>query len=369
MLDLSNIKQTLISDPEHIVNLLELYEFHHIKVRNNEIRCAFEEGGNPTSIVIRLNDNEELYVKDYGRNLSCDLIDYFIKTRGATFKQVLNDLKKELGITHIENVPKAHRCFDMFLSRMHFNENEPRITIYDEDILDQYENLPNVKFYKDGISFDTQRKFQIGFDIRSQRITIPIRSPGGDLIGVKGRCNYTPEEGEPKYMYLTDSCVPSATLYGYYENYQNLLNNTVIVLESEKSVMQLDSMGCSRGLGLGSNSLSLEQAKLINRLRPKSVIFALDNSLKLDITAQNAKTLLSCCFLQEYPIYYFDWRTCTTLNEKDSPTDHGKDIFNQIISNNLRPIQTLFDEESRTKTTEDPLYNLFLGSKLMKEGA
>ena len=39
--------------------------------------------------------------------------------------------------------------------------------------------------FNDGISYETQQEFEIGYDELTNRITVPIRSEMHDLVGVK----------------------------------------------------------------------------------------------------------------------------------------------------------------------------------------
>lgn len=324
------IKKRLLDDPNHIVNLLEIYNFSKIKMSSKEIRCAFEEGGNPTAIVIRLQDNDKIFVKDYERNISNDIFGYISEVRNILLKDILSIVKKELNIDSFYTLTEKKSAFGGFFDKIGNSYYEKPIPIINEDILDQYLKIPNLRFLNDGISLKTQEKFGIGYSIETQRITIPIRNAYGELIGIKGRCNYTPEEYEPKYLYL-EPCPMSQTLYGYSENYSFMeKNKEIIIFESEKSVMQMDSMGYFNAVAIGSNSLSDTQAKLIMSLQPKKVIFALDNSLPLENTYKNIEKLKDWDSFNTLQIDFFDWTNCDLLDEKDSPTDKGKDIFEEI---------------------------------------
>jgi hypothetical protein len=97
---LSELKQQLIQNPIHIVNILEMYDFYHIDLKSKEIRCGISEDSNKTSISIRLINNDNLFVKDYGRDISYDLFNFIIKTRNVEFQHVMSTVKKELGISN-----------------------------------------------------------------------------------------------------------------------------------------------------------------------------------------------------------------------------------------------------------------------------
>jgi DNA primase len=339
------IKEKMLEQPEHIVNLLELYGFAHIRVRQREIRCAFEHGMNPTAIVIRLQDNEVLFVKDWERNCCYDIINYIIKIKNVEFKDVMNAIKKELGITSIYNYKRKKGLFGGLYDSISRKNDEISVTTYPEEILEQYGNTPNLRFLEDNISLSTQRKFGIGYSVIDQRITIPIRTHTGELMGVKARANFELSEFEPKYLSLINGPT-SQTLFGLSENYPEMYEGHLLLAESEKAVLQADSMGYYNVLALGSNSLSLTQAKLILSLNPKSVTFMLDNSLPLENTKRNADVLKTFCKMRTLPIYFFDYRDNLDLDEKDSPFDKGKDVLEDILKYNyfLQPKHQLLEQ-------------------------
>lgn len=341
---LQDIKQQLIEDPAHIVSLLDLYGFAHIRMRDAEIRCAFDEGMNPTAIVIRLRNNENLFVKDYERNLSCDIINYFIKAKNATFKDVINAIKKELGIESIYNFKRQTGLFDGLYNRLTRLNNDIEVKTYPEEVLEPYGNTPNLLWLRDGISLETQCKWGVGYDVLSQRITLPIRTSTGEILAVKGRLNGIPEEYEPKYLYLINGPMSQA-LYGYFENHDSLYENDVIVVESEKSVLKMDSWGYNNVVALGSNSLSATQAKLLLSLNPKRVIFMLDKSLPLENTKRNADMLETFCTMKQLDICYWNWKENITLEDKSAPCDDTKAEFEYILEHEIQPIEDLENME------------------------
>ena len=77
------------------------------------------------------------------------------------------------------------------------------------------------------------------------------------------------------------------TLYGYSQNYYELCNQNIFLVESQKSIMKMDSKGKHNFLALGGKALSDIQIKYIQNLNPKSVIVSLDS----DATEEEAKEL------------------------------------------------------------------------------
>ena len=338
------VKEKLLEQPESIERILNTFGFEKIRIRNKEIRCAREFGSNPTAVVIRLEDNEKLFVKDYELNLAHDLINYIIKAKNVEFKDVMNAIKQELHLDSIYNYKRKKGLFGGLYDGLSRSNGEISVTTYPEEILKQYGQTPNTLWLKDGISLSTQRKWGVGFDVISQRITLPIRTSTGEIMSIKGRLNGEPGEFEPKYLYLVQGPM-SQTLFGYSENYNALYEGNVIVVESEKSVLKLDSWGYNNVVALGSNSLSTTQAKLLMSLNPKRVTFMLDKSLPLENTKRNADLLKTFCTMRQLEIKYWSWEDNITLDEKSAPCDDTKEEFEYILANEIELIENLEEDE------------------------
>ena len=338
------VKERLLEQPESIEHILDTFGFARIKRNHREIRCAFEEGMNPTAVVIRLQDNENLFVKDWERNLSLDLINYLIKSKNIPFKDVMNVIKQELHLDSIYNYKRKTGLFGGLYDKLSRSNSEIEVITYPEEILKEFGSTPNTLWLKDGISLSTQRKWGIGYDVVSQRITMPIRTSTGEVMCIKGRLNGTPEEFEPKYLYIINGPM-SQTLFGYSENYSSLYENEILIVESEKSVLKMDSWGYNNVVALGSNSLSSTQAKLIMSLNPKRVTFLLDKSLSLDNTRRNADLLKTFCTMRQMEIRYWNWENNITLEHKAAPCDDTKEELEYILNNEIEPIENLEDDE------------------------
>lgn len=163
-------------------------------------------------------------------------------------------------------------------------------------------------------------------------------------MAIKGRLNGTPEEFEPKYLYIENGPM-SQTLFGYSENYSSLYENEILVVESEKSVLILDSWGYNNVVALGSNSLSTTQAKLLISLNPKRVTFLLDKSLPLDNTKRNADLLKTFCTMRQLEIRYWNWEDNIMLENKAAPCDDTKAEFEYILQHEIEPIENLEEDE------------------------
>jgi len=341
---LEEVKSKLIDNPELIQHILETFGFDKVRIRNKEIRCAFEYGMNPTAVVIRLQNNENLFVKDYERNVSYDLITYIVKEKGIKFKDVLNVIKQETGIESLYNYKKRVGLFGDIYNNIQRRKDGVDIKTYPEEVLKQYEDVPNLAWLKDGIDLLTQRKWNIGYDTESQRITLPIRTATGEIMAVKGRANFELSEYEAKYLFLVQGPM-AQTLFGFSENYDTLYEGDILVFESEKSVLKLDSWGYNNAVALGSNSLSTVQARLLMSLNPKSVTFMLDKDLPLENTKRNIDVLREFCKMRTLEIKFWQWEYNLDLNDKAAPCDGLKKEFEYILKNEIENIDKLEDNE------------------------
>ena len=96
---LNNIKKELISHPDKLKEVLEHYEYCNIVIRKTYMSFGRDIQSSKKSIVIKLENNDYLWVTDYARNINKDLISYIIEQRNVEFINVLNTIKGILGIT------------------------------------------------------------------------------------------------------------------------------------------------------------------------------------------------------------------------------------------------------------------------------
>lgn len=333
---INEVKKQLINNPIHIQNILDYYGFSNIDIKSQEIRCGLKEDTNKTSIRIKLKNNDFLYVSDYGRGINCDIISFIIKSKHVDFREVINIIKKEIGIESFSYI-KRKPIFGGFYNKIK-SRNSPYIelTTINENILKQYIGKFNIKFLKDNIFIETQRKFKIGFDVISQRITCPWWSFDGRLVGITGRYNGDYEKDNTLKWCPVIPHPKSQTLYGYIENYQYLQGcDELFIGESEKFPMQLDSMNIHTGLALGGNSIHIPQIIHIINLQPQKIILSMDEGLDEEIILLQIDKIKSKLQFYDIKVGYIIDRQNIILpkNSKASPTDLGKNKFIELKNN------------------------------------
>ena len=332
-MEISYIKSIMLEDVDNIVKLLYYYKFDNIKQTKSEIRCSHDRDSNSTSVRIRLV--EGLPSTDFSRNIKGDIFTLIMTTRNEKLFNVINNVKNIFGIDGGKEFKQRKPIFGGVYEGIRKRKNNINdYKVYDISILEIYNNGLNTRFLKDGISLRTQKKFNIGFDNDTQRITVPWTSYSGEIIGIMGRHNVDCETNYKWFPIIPFS--KSNTLYGFSENYNEIINNDDIFIgESEKFVMQLDTMGYNNCVALGGNAISEMQVKQIISTMPKNIIFCYDEGLDFDIIYSH------CCFCHDlcskFGInvgYVYDINgDILKHGTKNSPSDLGKECFDKLIKN------------------------------------
>lgn len=334
-MEVYEITEHIIRNPDYIEVLLENAGFCNIKDRGKEYRCSREEGTNPTGIKIK---KDNLKVTCFSTGFNGNLIMLVREKMGFNFPQTLKWICDNVGLEYSrKNIKKVREPFGGFYKRIQgsFLDFEEELKTYSEDILDQFELAPNLMFQHDGIDFNTQTKFDIGYDCVSGRVTIPWRSFNHEIIGVMGRLNKIElSDDDSKYLPIY-SFPKSRALFGYSHNYNSIQEKgTIILSEAEKGVMQLDSMGIHNGLGIGNCNPTDYQTRYINSLFADTIILAFDEGLDEEIVRENARKIkIKNKIYENHVGYILDKENRYLLKgSKYSPMDLGKDTFLKLLN-------------------------------------
>ena len=336
-MDVHSIKQHIIDNPHYIENVLETAGFHNVRsINRDEYRCAFDYGTNPTSVKVNKNT---LSASDFGRGINGDIITLVEHKTGLDFRGTLQLICDSVGLD-TRNMPERVKPIlpfggffkDIGVNRDKYDILEP----IDDSVLERFAMLPSKMFLEDGIPFDVQEKYEVGYDSMSGRITIVWKDTLGRLVGIMGRYN-NEEIGEDTLKYFP--IIPfskSRAIYGYHHNYKNIQSKGIAIIgESEKSVMKLDAMGVKTGLALGGNSISTIQARNIQSATPKIVVLGLDEGLEEDCVVHEAEKLqLDNPFINIKVGYIWDAQNeIMKKGSKVAPMDKSKDEFQYLMRN------------------------------------
>lgn len=151
-----------------------------------------------------------------------------------------------------------------------------------------YEDNQDVAYmFSRGFDAKELQEWEIGYDHHSDRITIPVCDPEGNLIGIKGRA--WKEGAKPKYMILGDTEKTKrirGRVYKFKPYDKSLIvfgihkwgeQDRYVFVEGEIDVMSLWQIGIP-ALCTGGSSMSETQAKIIRDYANEIVLFLDDDA-------------------------------------------------------------------------------------------
>jgi DNA primase len=211
-------------------------------------------------------------------------------------------------------------------------KKEYDLKILPESILNLYDKHPIQEWVDEGIDIPTQSEFEVHLDNKEKRWCFTLRDEEGNLIGRKGRTWVKDFEvlKIPKYLYYHSNGSISH-LYNLHRAKRYIESeNSVIIVESEKSVMKLWAMGFKNVVAIGNKKISPFIAKQLLSLRCSNFIFALDKDVLFDEVCNEAK---------KFKLFKNLWIIIDRndlLDKKDSPCDEGFSTWLELYSNRER---------------------------------
>lgn len=325
-MDIEVLKEHILEN-DLITKILEELGCHHIRKKDGYFQCANPDGDNVTAVCVYENTNLTTinYTRDIsnGKNIHTDLISLVEFYKNETFPYAVKWICDVLDIDYYSNLdedlPKSLQLTKMLVEMQSVDteaETEKPLKPIPEKILSYFKPYVNDMFCEDGVGYDTQVEFEIGYDEFTNRITIPIRDDLGNLVGVKARYFYrqVPED-EQKFIYI-EKCARSQILYGLYKTINFIKKaQRVFVVEAEKGVQQLYDKGYFEAVATGGSKISKSQIDKLTRLCVP-IIFVFDK----DITKEELDDIASR-FIDGTEVYALI-DTIGILNEKESPTDN-----------------------------------------------
>lgn len=337
MIDALSLKEYLRNKEDDVVKILEHIgiETETIKYHSsqNYLSMCRKGGDNKNGLLIWL---DSLTYKMTTRSRSGNIFTLVMDETDCSFPKALEKIAKWVGYKEDIHISLP---FEGFYKQAHkdvFGNYDLNFTYYSESDLPPADALSQ-KFFKDGVGFQTQELFGVRMDLCDNSIAIPIYDYGGRLVGCKNRSN-DPLCPMDCRFYASLPYPKTNIVYGYTVNYRPIVSkNTIVVFESEKSVMQMHSFGSPIALAIGGHCLSNTQTHYIKSLGAKNIILAYDEGISEDEIRFEAEKLKINTHIMNNNVYYLFDKDHYYLNKgsKDSPSDHGRYVFEQMCKNSI----------------------------------
>lgn len=346
--DLKLIKDKILEDGK-VGELLDLMGCEYVDKKNNryEAQLPFKfESPNKRSVQVYLNESLSSRIRTLGES-DIDiygLVSYIVFDRYSE-EERRNDLPKakrwiceKLGYAEFINgsyTPMPTNDHLKWLREVKKQRKKKRNLenvenqIYEDEVLDQYIMMPHQVYIDEGIAYQTQGEFQIGYDLKSQRIIFPIHNSFGEIVSIKGRTifdNYE-ELDIYKFMYLINFN-KMIELYNWHRALFYILETKeVIIYEGEKTCWLSSQYGFRNCVAISGDDISEWQVYMIKGLGSDiNTVIALDKDKSIEAVKKQAAK-----FGKTRNVYAL-WDSKNLYRDKESPTDRGEDTFKQFYN-------------------------------------
>ncbi|MFD0587658.1 DNA primase [Paenibacillus sp. GCM10027627] len=350
--DLWEIKQKILND-RRVEELLSAMECQRIRCASNRYEAQLPDkynSSNPRSVQVYLTEWMQCRIRSKGISDIdifglVSIIVFDVEHNESSLKANIYKSKKWICNTlgyadFISNNREFQTVKDdplKWLKDLKKKRNKQQLRefsenrVYPDSILNQYIMYPYYPYIQEGLDYQTQLDFQVGFDIYSDRVIYPIYNQFGDIISIKGRTidpDYK-EKGIYKFLYLYNFN-KMIEVYNWHNALEHVLSSKeIIIYEAEKSCWYSTQFGIPNCVAISGDDLSEYQVKMIKDLGiDVRIVLAMDKDKSVDdIKKQGKKFGLS---RQVYALY--DAHNLLSEELKESPTDKGQKTFLKLYS-------------------------------------
>lgn len=307
-------------------------QFVDLKERNGELwgLSPFKNEKTPSFSVRPEEKNFYCFSTGIGGNVFT-FVRYYFKCSPS---EAIRRLRDYLGDNNSGNIVNrrltATRVCRLYETK---DEVEPNHHVFSNDCMEMYEKNDEALdvWIKEGISPDTLEKFQVKYDMVTNRLVYPIKNLRGEIVNIGGR-TLDPswkEKGYRKYTYFVKWGEKMDVIYGLYDNMDEIMaKREIILFEGCKSVFIANTWGIRNTGAILTSHLSPSQMGILARLGVR-VVFALDK----DVDIRKDHNIKS---LRRYTEVEYLWDKDNLIDEKDAPVDKGKEVFAKLYQQRLR---------------------------------
>ena len=327
-MNVATLNNELIDNTDNIIKVLTKLGHERIQSRGKYITFANISGDNPNACSIL---TETLSYQNFSHGGGGNIYTLVMDDLGCGFPKALDTIAKWLGITKTLQYD-IHLPFNAFYKNVLREQLEPESGMrkYSEDRLPPLDSFSKL-FVDDHISVEAQKHFGVRYCHEDDCILIPVYNMNNELVGVKARNNSNDDYNNRWYAWIPYA--KTHVVYGLNWNYKNIINKkTLIIVESEKAVMQAWDFGLYCVVAIGGHSISETQARIIKSLMVENIIIAFDESICEDEIKYEASKLCVNNFTYKNNVSYIYDKNhdYLRLESKDSPMDNGKETWKNL---------------------------------------
>lgn len=245
------------------------------------------------------------------------------------------------------------------LNRFTTKNRKTELNIYDDSILNKFENWYHQDWIDDNISIETMEKYNIKYYDFGNQIIIPCYNAHSQLVGIRAR-NLDPN-ATAKYCPYKDldwrngiegwyKFNVGSTFYGLEHTAQSIRKfKKVIICESEKAVLQGDTYFGDNNIvvGMYGSAMTKQKRDIILGLGVEEVVIAIDfdydEESYSDKESYEPETDWERYEKKVYKIadMFKGWCKVSVIidyhpiHKKDCVTDYGKEKFLKLYKNRL----------------------------------
>jgi DNA primase len=343
--ELHEIKKKIYNE-QKIEEVLALLECWHIETEQNGklFVAGLPDGDNERSVQVKNNESLTSNIRSKGINGDIyDVISYIVYEADTEEKRKDTLPKSKFWLcqklNYVEFIDEFYKetsgsvekpKYNQWLHKINKCKERKRIenTTISQHEFAHFGVIPYKKWLEDGLSIKTQKYFQVGIDVKTERITFLIHNRQGSCIGVKGRYCGKDKTIEDKYKYLyLVPCNKSIEFFNFHRALPHIKQSKeVVIVEGAKTVMYLHQWGYKNVISIEGDSLSDEQICILKELGLGiKFIFAWDKDKDVVFIANEVKRLTGRL---KYSIFDKD----DLLSHKDSPSDKGEVVWAKLYN-------------------------------------
>lgn len=253
-------------------------------------------------------------------------------------------------LNHLIHAAPRKATGDIDFEKYKYNTIIPELPEYSPAILTYFTHYYHPLWLKDGITKESMDKFKISFSIGQNKIIIPHFDIAGRLVGIRARAlekNDIENFGKYRPIQIGSTIYTHPlqfNLYGIYEHQDGIRKRRcAVIAEGEKSVLLDDgyygeysnTVACC-----GSNFNKYHISMLTDWLGANEIVVALDKEYTncYDSKAKQYRHKLEslCRKYKTHATFSYIWDYDNLLDEKDSPFDKGKTVFEQLFKQRVK---------------------------------